>query len=224
MKGKNMHTTREAWLRSGTDDLRSYFATFGYKIPENIRHSIAFTSSGKRGHMAGECWHPVASDDQHYEIFIRADKSDPDEVLGILVHELTHTLLPPSIKHGKQFKTIATRIGLEGKMREAMPGPSLRERVHALAAMLGPLPHAKLNFIGGSDVPKKQGTRYLKAECGVSCGYCIRLTAKWAREGVPVCPIDTSHGPLKCDIPKDSDDDTEVAPDNIAQTDAGEEV
>jgi hypothetical protein len=211
MKGRNMHTTREAYLQAALEGFfRSHFLTCGYTLPDNIRAAISFTSSGKRGHMAGECWHPPASADKHFEIFIRVDKADPIEVLGIFCHELVHTLLPPEAKHGEAFKEIAQRIGLEGKMRQAMPGPSLRERVHALAESLGPLPHASLNFTTASDVPKKQATRYLKAECCAACGYVIRITKKWAKEGLPVCPINPAHGILTCDIPDDEDDEVIV--------------
>ena len=204
MKNNNFHNTREAWLRSGTDILRLYFEKLGYKLPENIRFAIAFTSTGKRGRIAGECWHPSASQDQHFEIIIRADIADPVEVLGTLCHELIHTLLPPTIKHGKEFREIALRIGLEGKMRHAMPGPVLKERLHAIAASLGPLPHAKLDFSAASDVPKKQTTRMLKAECSAdACGYAIRLSSKWAKAGLPVCPVNSRHGRLVCDLPED---------------------
>jgi len=209
MKTTNIHNTRESWLRSATNELRPYFEKLGYVLPEKIRYAIAFTSGGKRGRIAGECWHPAASEDQHYEIIIRADIADPVEVLGILIHELCHSILPPNVKHGKEFKAVATRVGLEGKMRHAIPGPVLRDRVHALAASLGPLPHAKLNFTVASDAPKKQGTRYLKAECGAACGYTVRVTSKWAMVGLPVCPVNAKHGKLLCDIPGgDSDQET----------------
>jgi hypothetical protein len=202
MKGVNMHDTRESWLRSATTELHSYFAAFGYELPKNIRFAIAFTSTGKRGRIAGECWHPSASGDNHYEIIIRADIADPEEVLGVLVHELVHVLLPSTVKHGKEFREIAQRIGLTGKMRQARPSEILKKRLYDLAASLGELPHAKLDFSAASDVPKKQTSRMFKAECGASCGYTIRLAAKWARAGLPVCPIDVRHGPLICRLPE----------------------
>ncbi|MDR3423961.1 MAG: transcription elongation protein SprT [Alphaproteobacteria bacterium] len=214
MKNGNVYTVREVWLRSAFEALQPFFAKLGYALPEKIRFAIAFTSTGKRGRVRGECWHPVASDDQHFEIIIRADTAEPVEVLGVLVHELVHTLLPPSVKHGKEFKAIAMRVGLEGRMCQAMPSPILRERLIALAERLGPLPHAKLNFTGASsDTPKKQRARMLKAECSAACGYTIRLSAKWARTGLPVCPINAAHGALICDIPDDSDDE-EIKPEN----------
>ena len=199
MKAVNTHNSRESWLRAATNELRPYFEKLGYTLPERIRFAIAFTSTGKRGHVPGECWHPHASADQHYEIIIRADIADPQEVLGVLVHELVHTMLPPDTKHGKEFRVLAARVGLEGKMRNTRPSPILAERLNDLAANLGPLPHAKLSFAAASDVPKKQGTRMLKAECNAACGYTVRLAYKWANAALPVCPIDPQHGTLVCD-------------------------
>jgi hypothetical protein len=206
MKIKNTHMTREGWLLAATNELRPYFESYGFVLPDNIRHSLAFTSTGKRGRMAGECWHSDSSDDHHFEIFIRPDKDDSLEVLGILVHELIHTLLPPTVKHGKQFRDIALLIGLQGRMRQTMPTPLLLEKLKTIAGTLGSLPHAKLNFVGAVDAPKKQGKKWLKAECGASCGYSVRITSKWAKIGLPVCPVDKKHGSLVCDMPEDADD------------------
>ncbi len=207
MKTANIHTSRESWLRAATDELRPYFGKLGYTLPEKIRYAIAFTSTGKRGRVPGECWHPSASEDQHYEIIVRADMADPLDVLSVLVHELVHTVLPPEAKHGKEFKAAALRVGLEGPMRNAFPTPILRERLLAISANLGPLPHAKLDFMKPSDAPKKQAARYLKAECGAACGYTVRITAKWAKAALPVCPINPGHGLLVCALPEDGDEE-----------------
>jgi hypothetical protein len=202
MKNTNTHTSRESWLRAGAEELRPDFEKLKLSLPEKMRFSIAFTSTGKRGHVAGECWHPEFSGDQHYEVIIRIDKDDPVEILGILVHELIHSLLLPTDKHGKKFKLIARRIGLEGGMRHTRPTPLLIQRLQAIAANLGPLPHAKLNYSRASDVPKKQQTRHLKAECGATgCGYLIQLSAKWAKAALPVCPMNPKHGKLVCALP-----------------------
>jgi hypothetical protein len=206
MKNDNKYTSREAWLQAATNSLRPYFEKLSYRLPEKIRFAIAFTSGGKKG-LAGECWRPESSADGHYEIIIKADRDDPVDILGILVHELVHALLPLSAKHGKKFKAIAGRVGLEGKMREAAPGPVLHERLSSIAENLGPLPHARLDFATRSDAPKKSGVRMLKAECSAACGYTIRLIPKWAKVGLPVCPVDPKHGRLRCILPDDSDDD-----------------
>lgn len=205
-RNPNDQSSREGYLRAATNELRSLFEKNGLPLPEKIRFAVAFTSNGKKGKVAGECWHSGASDDGHHEIIIRADFSEPVEVLGILVHELVHAALPPEAKHGKLFREAALRIGLEGQMRHAMPGPVLRERLNALAASLGPFPHARLNFdrmtlagLVASDRPKKQGTRMLKAECTApGCGYTVRVAARWITEcGPPHCPL---HGPMRTEL------------------------
>jgi hypothetical protein len=166
MKIKNTHTTREGWLFAATGELRPHFESHGFILPDKIRFSIGFASTGKRGRMAGECWHANSSADQHYEIYIRPDKDDPLEVLGILVHELIHTLLPPTVKHGKPFKDIALVVGLQGKMRQTIPSLLLTEKLKIIVANLGTLPHASLNFADAVEAPKKQAKKWFKAECG----------------------------------------------------------
>jgi hypothetical protein len=199
MKTSNAHNTRESWLCSATNELRPYFEKLGYILPDKIRFAIAFTSGGKKG-RSGEVWHPAASADGHYEIIIKADQDDPLTILVVLVHQLIHSILPSTVKHGKEFRDVALRVGLEGAMRDPAPVPLLQERLCSLAVILGPLPHAKLDFSARSDSPKRSGARMLKAECGASCGYSIRLMPKWANAGLPICPIDSEHGPLICDV------------------------
>src|SRR3984893_9590644 len=129
----NTFDTREAWLRGGANELRGYFKSCGYELPENIRFAIAFPSTGRKGKRIGECWHSSTSADSSYEIFIRVDLSDVEEVLAVLVKELVHTLLPLDAGHGKEFKTAATRIGLQGPMRQATPGPLLKAELEKIA-------------------------------------------------------------------------------------------
>src|SRR5271165_2772425 len=168
----NAHDSRESWLRSATIALRPYF----------------------------ESWHGSAADDGNFEIIILADIADPVEVLGVLVHELIHAVLPIDAGHGKLYKEAAIKIGLEGPMRHALPNQLLRPRLVELAESLGALPHARLNIDRGrdnrpADQPKKQRTRLLKAECGgEGCGYTVRITAKWVDDiGPPLCP---KHGAM----------------------------
>jgi hypothetical protein len=196
----NQHDSRESWLRAATKELTPYFASCGFSVPENIRYAIAFPSTGRRGARIGECWHSSTSEDGAFEIIVRADIAEPVEVLGVLVHELVHAVLPVDAGHGKLYREAAIKIGLEGKMRHAMPSQLLNPRLATLAETLGVLPHARLNIERGrdnkpADQPKKQRTRLLKAECGgESCGYTVRVTAKWVDEiGPPHCP---KHGAM----------------------------
>ena len=197
--------------------MRPYFGECGYTIPDNLRFAIAFTSSGRKGKRVGECWHSSTSDNSHYEIFLRADLAEPVEVLSVLVKELVHTLLPPNAGHGKLFKAAAIKIGLQGPMRQAKPGPLLHDRLKALADTLGPLPHARLDIAQQSMAarimpvgqPKKQRARMLKAECEAEgCGYLVRVAASNVRtKGPPGCPV---HGAMRVDLPADDDETLET--------------
>jgi hypothetical protein len=208
MAKTNYHDTRESWLRAATDELRPYFERCGHPLPDRIRFAIAFPSTGRKGNRVGECWHSSTSADEHFEIFIRADQSEPEKVLGVLVHELVHVVVPVDAKHGKQYRAAALKIGLQGKMVHAMPGELLQKRLDDLAATLGPLPHARLNIDRGADNrgpadrEKKQKARMLKAECEVEgCGYVVRVAASHVRNiGPPHCP---KHGAMAVDLPED---------------------
>jgi hypothetical protein len=199
----NHHDFRESWLRAAATELRPYFTEVGFPLPDSIRFAIAFPSTGRKGKRVGECWHSTASDDATFEIFLRADLADPIEVLGALVKELVHTVLPADAGHGKQFKDVALRVGLQGPMRKAQPGVLLLTRLTELAATLGPLPHASLHLDHSPltaisvpvDRPKKQRARMLKASCATNgCGFIVRVAGQQVRDvGPPHCPL---HGPM----------------------------
>ena len=207
MAATNRHESREAWLRSATKELRHHFDQAGYPLPDRIRFAIALTSSGRNVEARpGECWHSSVSADDTWEIIIRADKSDPVEVLGILVHELVKTTLPIEAGHGKLYKKAAAAVGLQGPSRTAYPTPLLAHRLADIAAAIGPLPHASLDIAKGPrpvsrpvGAPKKQKARMRKAECqatddhGNVCGYTVRVASKWADLGPPGCP---KHGAM----------------------------
>jgi hypothetical protein len=214
----NEHDTREAWLRAGANALRPHFEDCKLPLPEKIRYAIAFTSTGRKSKRVGETWSATSSGDGSFEIFIRADLSDPLEILGVLVKELVHTALPTGAGHGKQFKDAATRIGLEGPMRNAKPGILLTPKLESIAASLGPLPHASLHIVDQSPLtavavalnrPKKQRARMLKAHCTVDdCTFLVRVAAQPVKDiGPPHCP---RHGAMIVDLPH-GDDDTIVA-------------
>jgi hypothetical protein len=212
----NSHDTREGWLRAATNELREYFKSCDYPLPENIRFAIGFPSTGRTGNRIGECWHSSTSADNHFEIFIRADQSEPGVVLGVLVHELVHIVVPIDAKHGKLYRAAAVKIGLTGQMVHAMPGILLQKRLDDLAETLGPLPHARLNIERGSsnrgpaDRKKRSGSSYHKAECAAEgCGFFVRVLAVQVKNvGVPHCP---RHGAMELEFPPE--EDSEVAQD-----------
>ena len=211
----NTIDNREGWLRTATASLRPMFAEAGLPLPESIRYSIAFTSSGRAGKSVGETWHSPASADGAYEIMIRADIAEPVEVLTVLTRQLVHAAIPAENGQNRRYKAAAARIGLQGKMRDATPVPILQERLNALAASLPPLPHARLDISWKAiDKPKKQGTRMLKATCqhkdhedAEPCGYTVRLAGKWKTLGA-VCP---AHGAMTIQQPEPADNSAENA-------------
>jgi hypothetical protein len=214
----NHHEFREAWLRMATMELRPYFVSAGYQVPENIRFAIAFTSTGRRGNRRSESWHASSSADSNYEIFIRADIADPVELLGFLTKELVHTTLPDGAGHGKEFREAAMKIGLLPPMREARPAPHLVERLEKLAALLGSLPHDRLNITHEPLIAinpgkpfdravslnghRTQTSRMFRASCKApGCSFLVRVAAEKVREiGPPHCP---KHGAMEVDLPVD---------------------
>jgi hypothetical protein len=214
--------TRDLWLRHATDALRPLFESHGLPLPAEIRFAIAFTSAGRKGKRVGETWHDGATADRAFEIFIRADLAVPIEVLTVLVRQLVHAALPAKDSHGKLYKAAANKIGLTGKMREAVPGPYLEERLARLATELPHLPHAALNLDWKAlDKPRKQGTRMLKAECAKAddsqpCGYTVRLSAKWAVLGA-VCP---KHGAMVVEIPPEPAEAEDAEPEQANELEA----
>lgn len=203
----NVQTERALWLRSAVDALRPDFEKAGLPLPDNIR--FGFSTKGKGTKKTGECWHSPASVDGSFEIFIRADQDDPFQVLGILVRELVHAALPVDESQGRKFKNAALRIGLVGKMRDAVPGHLLEPRLQSLVEHLGPLPHAALDLAWVPVIrEKKVPQRSAQAICigviekdGYSdrCGYNVRLTTKWAREVGAWCPL---HGAMTIKYPE----------------------
>jgi hypothetical protein len=201
----NEYTSREAWLHAATaGHIASIFKSNGYAIPEAIRFAIGFPSTGRKSKAIGEHWPAQCSADAHHEIFIRPDISDPVEVLAILMHELVHAAVPPDSGHGRVFRKAALAVGLAGKMTSTVASETLKAELMMIAAQLGELPHARLDFSArGADTPKKQGTRMIKCACD-ECGYTVRTARKWLAIGVPGCP---SHGAMTVECSEQEDDE-----------------
>jgi hypothetical protein len=195
--------TREAWLNFVAAELsRTVFAAAGVTVPAKVRLAVAFPSTGNKGKRIGECWDASASADQHFEIMIRPDIAEPMEAAAILAHELVHAAAGLAAGHGPAFRKVALAIGLEGKMKSTVAGPRFLEAVAPILTEAGAMPHARLDWSGLSNKPKKQKARLVKCECS-ECGYIVRTAAKWIAEvGPPLCP---QHGPMVADMPEDGD-------------------
>lgn len=183
------YTTREEWLTQGVEELRPLFDAIQKPIAPKVRIACGFPLDAKRSKAIGQCWSDTNSADRTVEILISPELDDPIQVFEVLVHELCHAT-PNGMNHGKPFQQVASAMLLEphnGTVRE--PWKSTKGNAAFLPAYqdiiesLGAYPHAKLTY----QTRKTQTTRMLKASCP-SCGYTVRLTAKWAGQGLPTCP------------------------------------
>lgn len=183
-----LHSTREDWLLAAVVALTPAFAAQGLTVPA-VRVSCGFPSNAKRSGAIGECWSAKASNDRTVEILVSPTVDQPRAVLEVLVHELVHAC--GHMNHGARFGKACMMMGLmpTGSSWKSTKGDSTFDtRYQAVLSGLGAYPHAKLNM--RAEV-KTQATRMLKALCP-SCGYTIRLTAKWAATGLPTCPCGDS--------------------------------
>ena len=186
---QTLHQTREDWLTQAVEELRPFFDGHNKPIPQNVRVACGFPLNAKRNNAIGEC-HPASnSADKAVEILISPVLDDPLRVFDVLVHELCHATAG-AMNHGVRFASIATAMHLEptnpggrNAWGSTQRAPGFLAEYQAIIDSLGAYPHARLDF----STRKKQGTRMLKAVCP-SCGYTIRLTAKWAGQGMPTCP------------------------------------
>jgi hypothetical protein len=195
-KGRNEFETAEAWLRAAIEAIRAELPS-GYKLPEKIDVDFGFTSHGKRNGPIGEVWDGAACSNGVPKLIIRCHTADIDAVMDSLAHQVDHAVVGAKAGHGKPFRDFALRWGLEGKMREAVPGEQLRRRLHDIAESLGPFPGGALDFEKYSpngeerrvvDVSDRQKNRQLKAMC-LECEYIVRVSAQNLRRAVPHCPV-----------------------------------
>jgi hypothetical protein len=191
----SMFDTREDWLNAFVSATRPIFENAGFPLPEKVRVSIGFTSSGKRGKSIGECWNDTCSDDGHFEIFLKPTTQTASRLADILTHELCHAAVGLKAAHGKRFRACAIAMGLEGKMTSTIAGVAWYHWALPVLERLGPIPYAAM-ALGDSSAKPKQKTNLLKVECG-TCGWLARVTAKWVHPYSELqCPDPDCSGTL----------------------------
>lgn len=171
------YATREAWLQDAAAELSPLIeAAAGHAPPTALRVACGFPSTFRRSGALGETFRPADSADATTEILISPTLSDPLAVLAVLARQL--------------MQTVASGAHLAAAYRDAgiIPGKPCdvpqthSSNIRATAQALGDYPHAELSL---ADRPKAP-TRLLKGLCP-TCGYTIRLSAKWANKGMPTC-------------------------------------
>jgi len=183
-------TNREDWLSAAVSELRPFFDAVGASLPANVRVTCGFPSNAKRSGAIGECWADTASADKTFEVLISPTLDEPLRVFDVLVHELCHATAG-AMNHGVNFQKVAAAMHLAPSAgpkgwKATVRGADFEANFGAIVTSLGPYPHAALTM----SERKVQTTRMLKAVCP-SCGYTVRLTAKWAALGLPSCPVDS---------------------------------
>ncbi len=183
----NAFSTREEWLVAFIDAARPVFEHVGATLPDNIRASVGYPTTGHRSSTIGQCIHPEASSDGTWEIFINPKvklQGNAARLADILTHELIHTVRHDG--HGRQFRKVATDLGLVGPMTATTAGDTWMQWALPIIEDLGPMPYAEIS------VPapvKKKKTYQHKVECPV-CGWYGMVNAKWIDPNpVLLCPV-----------------------------------
>ena len=181
------HETREQWLVNAAELMAA--SLFTEEDMPDFRVSCSFPD-GSKNKILGQCFDPSASADKTVEIIVTIMRDSRVEVLATLAHELIHAALGTKEGHGKNFRRVALRIGLTGKMTATVAGEDFKKWVWKNRHAMGLYPHKRI--IGGA--LKKQTTRMVKAECP-ECGYITRTSRKWINDiGAPHCPL---HGEMQ---------------------------
>ena len=184
-----IYNTREDWLNAFIDACRPQFDRADAPLPINVRVAVGFTSKGSRGNRIGECWSQDASDDGHFEIFIKPTLNETARICDVLTHELIHAAVGLKAGHGPSFRRVAIALGLEGSMTATTASAKFYAWALPIIEALGPIPYAALHGSMNTGRPK-QKTSLLKVECP-ACGWLARVTAKH---------ID-AHSHLNCPVP-----------------------
>ena len=166
--------TREQWLHELMAKLAPAFAELGKPLPTGVKLSCGYTSKGAKGRRIGECHYCEAD---RREIFIKPDQHESEEVAAIVLHELIHAALGPGFGHGREFKKIAVKLGLEGRMTATIAGDKAKALVRAALEGLEAYPHTKLLAgEGRARATTPAGKRHVNMNCP-DCGFHAKVLA-----------------------------------------------
>jgi len=192
VKAKGMYKagqlTREQWLNRFIHAARAAFAFNGKPLPPNVRAAIC--PPHRKMQAIGLCWTGNVTEDKGREIWITSAETDPVRVAGILVHELCHAALPHEVKHGKEFRALATALGLEGKMTATTEGERFRTIWQELIEKLGPLPTGRYVHGHAVDFRVQKTPRMTNMACP-QCGFVAKVRIDQMDAGRLRCP---KHG------------------------------
>jgi hypothetical protein len=217
--------TREQWLEKAIEVyFRPLFAQLDYTMPERIHVSVGWGVGQSRAtqetaNILATCWSGTVSADSFPHIFISPTLVKASEVLATLAHELVHATLDPEMSHGKDFRTLAEKIGLVGRMTATVADSASGAEYMLLAeesGELGPYPHSAIDLslvltrapkpelvpAGGAPLPKissgpkPQSNRWVRVSCPDHRGApTVRTSRKSVAEGrAPLCGENDESG------------------------------
>lgn len=167
---------REHWLTKASETLTEHVTLQSGLNPSSVKVSCGWPSTralSLKKKSIGECWHHDTLEQEDSHIFISPCISDPIEVLGVLLHELGHSALPPKTGHKAPFKKFMVAVGLTGKptATEVSSDSSdpLRIYLKRLGSELGEYPHQSID----KTLKPKQSTRLRLYEC--ACPIKLRV-------------------------------------------------
>lgn len=183
---------RETYLNAMIDKALPLFDENGFMLSEirdKLKVSCSFIKGvrGSKNKAVGVHYNVKCSKNGFHEMMIEPSIDNSMEAIGILLHELSHAIqrhmYGDAVKaHGKEFKKIATSIGLTGKMTATEIGDDLKATIQTWIDEIGEYPHSSLNL----SERKKQTTRMIKLFC--DNGFIARASRTAIENfGVPYC-------------------------------------
>jgi hypothetical protein len=152
-----LHQTREAWLHYVAQRMAPIFDQLRAPLPQQLRIAMGFTSSGRRSKYIGECWDNQCSADGHFEIFIRPDLSESQELLPMQVAAIT---AGPEFEQALRPILAAAGPLPHGRLRLA-PAATAEAKGHTLVRSNVPVAIAATRFISGANGSIWLGHRYV---------------------------------------------------------------
>jgi hypothetical protein len=193
------HSTRESWLAAAVALVRPRVETFaGASLPARIRIACGFPSTFTRSGTLAECWADTESADSTFEVLISPTLADPVQVLAQVLGAIAHTAPGAMSPTSNTYTALAADLGLcpvGDTWRQVQGAEDFSATYSSALYELGAYPHAPIL----TGTKKTQSTRMLKATCP-TCGYTVRLSAKWAALGLPTCPTDGDTFALESQI------------------------
>jgi len=145
-----IHRYAEVWLNEAVELLRPRFRQAGYEIPP-VHVSVGFSTDGykpgARTNTIGVCHASFMTIEGVNEIYITPMRTEPVDVISILVHELIHAIDDCKSGHGAGFQKISRDLQCTDNLK--VPLHEFKETMNfyrQMALQLGRYPRAGVRY------------------------------------------------------------------------------